>query len=371
MSDSRKLKVGITQGDINGIGYEVIAGALEDDRILELCTPIVYGSAKIAAYYRKATDSAAIPYVRIQKASEATGQQYYMVNISDDELRVEPGVASKASGEAAFLSLERAVADLRAGEIDVLVTAPINKNTIQSSSFCFPGHTEYLESSLGEGAKAMMIMCSPLGLRVALATGHTSLSQAVESLSKDLIANKIRDFNLSLSKDFGIDRPRIGVLSVNPHAGEEGLLGKEEQELIIPAIEECFSEGIICFGPYASDGLFGSGTFTRFDGILAMYHDQGLTPFKTIAMDSGVNFTAGLPFVRTSPDHGTAYDIAGKGEASAESMRQAIYMAIDIYRNRKNYTHARKNPLRKQYFEKNKSDNVVLDLSKDDDSNTL
>lgn len=368
MSEFKKLRVGITQGDINGIGYEVIAGALEDDRILELCTPVIYGSAKIAAYYRKATEGTGIPYVQIQRASEATEQRYYIINVVPDDIRVEPGVASKTAGEAAFQALERAVADLKNGEIDVLVTAPINKHAIQSSSFPFPGHTEYLESVLGEeGDKAMMIMCSPLGLRVALVTGHVELIKAAESISRELVVEKIRAFNDSLKKDFGIDRPRLAVLSLNPHSGEEGLLGTEENEKIIPAIEECFSSGIECFGPYASDGLFGSGMFTRFDGVLAMYHDQGLTPFKTIAMDSGVNFTAGLPHVRTSPDHGTAYDIAGKGEASAESMREAIYMAIDIYRNRHNYKRARRNPLRKQYFEKNKNDNVVLDLSKADD----
>lgn len=372
MSDYRRLKVGITQGDINGIGYEVIAGALEDDRILELCTPVVYGSAKIAAYYRKITDSANIPYVQIQGAAEATGQQYYIVNVADEELRVEPGVPSKAAGEAAWKALEKAVADLKAGELDVLVTAPIDKHSIQNESFSFPGHTEYLQTSLGEpGDRAMMIMCSPLGLRVALVTGHIALEKAVEMVQTQLVKEKIHDFDISLKRDFGIDRPRIAVLSLNPHAGEEGLMGDEETTQIIPAIEECFAEGIQCFGPYPSDGLFGSGAFTRFDGILAMYHDQGLTPFKTIAMDSGVNFTAGLPFIRTSPDHGTAYDIAGKGEASAESMRQAIYTAIDISRNRRNFDKARKNPLRKQYFEKNKSDNVVLDLNKTEDHHDL
>lgn len=370
MSDNRKLRVGITQGDINGVGYEVILGALEDERMLEICTPIIYGSAKIAAYYRKAIELPGISLTQIQRASEANESLYYVINVCSDETRVEPGVSSKAGGEAALQSLERAVADLRSGELDVLVTAPINKHNIQSDEFSFPGHTEYLESVISEGNRAMMIMCSPLGLRVALVTGHLPLTETSKLITKENVAEKIKEFNASLKKDFGIDRPRIGVLSYNPHAGEEGLLGTEERDAIIPAIDECFASGVECFGPYAADGLFGSGLFTRFDGILAMYHDQGLIPFKTIAMDSGVNFTAGIPYIRTSPDHGTAYDIAGKGEASAESMRQAIYTAIDIYRNRRNYDRARRNPLKKQYVEKNKNDNVVLDLNKSDDDIT-
>lgn len=368
MNDSRKPRVGITQGDINGIGYEVIIKSLEDNRILELCTPVIYGSAKIAAYYRKAINSPGIPLNQIKLAGEAREEQYNIINVVAEDTKVEPGVASETAGQAAFLALERAVADLKNGDIDVLVTAPINKHTIQSDTFRFPGHTEYLEASAADGSKALMIMCVPDGLRLALVTAHTPISGVSAKITKENVAEKIKAFNESLRRDFGIVRPRIAVLALNPHAGEEGLLGNEEREAIIPAITEAQNRKISCFGPYAADGFFGNELYKKFDGVLAMYHDQGLAPFKTLAMESGVNFTAGLPFVRTSPDHGTAFDIAGRGEASPDSMRQAIYTAIDIARNRESFDSARSNPLRKQYVEKNKSDNVVLDLSKSDDA---
>ena len=368
MNDNRKLRVGITHGDINGVGYEVIIKALEDNRILELCTPVVYGSAKIAAYYRKAIGMAGIPLNQIRSAQDAREDQYNIINVVAEDTKVEPGIDSPAAGQAAFAALEQAVADLKTGDIDVLVTAPINKHNIQSDTFRFPGHTEYLEASAGESERALMIMCTASGLRVALVTTHCPLAQVAAAVTREAVLEKIKDFDASLRRDFGIDRPRIAVLSLNPHAGEQGLLGREETEEIIPAIAEAQAKKINCFGPYASDGFFGNGTFQKFDGVLAMYHDQGLAPFKALAMDSGVNFTAGLPFVRTSPDHGTAYDIAGRGEANEESMREAIYAAIDIARHRSAYDSARKNPLRKQYVEKNKSDNVVLDLSKSDDA---
>ena len=246
------------------------------------------------------------------------------------------------------------MADLKAGDIDVLVTAPINKKSIQSADFKFPGHTEYLQSRLGEdGDKALMIMCAG-DVRVALATAHMPLSQVPAAITPELLGEKLEQFNMSLRRDFGVQSPRIAVLSLNPHAGEEGLLGEEEEKVIAPAIAAAREKKILAFGPYASDGFFGSGVYTHFDGILAMYHDQGLTPFKTLAMDSGVNFTAGLPFVRTSPDHGTGYDIAGKNEASPDSLRSAIYAAADIYRNRANFDEAYRHPLRRQHVEKDK-----------------
>lgn len=368
MSNDTMLRVGITQGDINGIGYEVILKALEDNRILELCTPVIYGSAKIAAYYRKALDIPGIPLNQVREAADARNEQYNIVNVVGEDTKVEPGVPSAEAGRAAFAALEQAVTDLKNGVIDVLVTAPINKHTIQSDAFRFPGHTEYLQTSAGNNERALMIMCTPAGLRVALVTAHCPLGNVAQAITKEAVLEKIKDFNLSLRRDFGIDRPRIAVLSLNPHAGEQGLLGSEEIDQITPAIAEAQAKKISCFGPYAADGLFGSGEFKKFDGVLAMYHDQGLAPFKALAMDEGVNFTAGLPFVRTSPDHGTGFDIAGKGEADPDSMREAIYMAIDIYRCRKRYDEAHSNPLRKQYVEKNKSDNVVLDLSKGDDA---
>ena len=345
---SNKIKVGITHGDTNGIGYEVILKTLEDNRLSDLCTIVVYGSAKAASFYRKAMELPQVQLNRVDSAADARDGVFNIITVVGEDLKIEPGIASEAAGGAAFAALEAAVADLRAGDIDVLVTAPIDKHSIQSPTFTFPGHTEYLQSSLADDtmpdAKALMILCTDY-LRVALATAHMPIAEVPGALSKELIVDKLKDFDRSLRRDFGVQNPRIAVLSLNPHAGERGLLGKEEQEIIIPAIAEAQTHKILAFGPYASDGFFGSESYRAFDGVLAMYHDQGLAPFKTIAMDAGVNFTAGLPFVRTSPDHGTGYDIAGKGQASAESMRSAIYMALDIYRNRGRHDEAYRRPL--------------------------
>lgn len=368
MKEHKKIRVGITQGDINGIGYEVILKTFDDPQMLELCTPVLYGSAKIATHYRKNIElQSTASFNQIGVALDAKDGHFNVINVVDEETKVETGLSTRIAGEAAFIALERAVADLRNGEIDVIVTAPINKHNIQCETFTFPGHTEYLETSLGEGEKALMILCNDT-LRVALVTGHLPIAKVPAAITKEAIIEKLTTFNKSLKQDFGIDCPRIAVLSLNPHAGENGLLGKEEQEIIIPAIEEAYAQKIYCFGPYAADGLFGSGQFNRFDGILAMYHDQGLAPFKALAMDNGVNYTAGLPFVRTSPDHGTGYDIAGKGIASENSFRQAIYQAIDIFHTRNNESYIHRHPLRRQYFDKSK-DNVVLDLTKDTDTN--
>jgi 4-hydroxythreonine-4-phosphate dehydrogenase len=361
---SKKIKVGITHGDPNGIGYEVILKTLSDQRITELCTPIVYGSAKIASYYRKGMELPQVQMNTITAASQAKENDVNIINVVGEDFKIEPGVASKTAGEAAFAALERAVTDLRSGEIDVLVTAPINKETIQSDTFTFPGHTEYLQSSLGDGKEALMILANER-LRIALVTTHLPIAKIADAITQEAVIGKLRIFNDSLKRDFDIDNPRIAVLSLNPHAGDNGLLGNEETEIIAPAIEQAHEEKIFAFGPYAADGFFGTEAYRKFDGVLAMYHDQGLAPFKTIAMDSGVNFTAGLPYVRTSPDHGTGFDIANQGKASEESMRQAIYMAIDTFRSRQRYEQAYANPLRRQYFDKGK-DNVVLDLTKDD-----
>lgn len=360
----KKLKVGITHGDINGIGYEIILKALEDERILELCTPVIYGSAKIATAYRKNLGLAEIPLKQIDSAADAVDDTNNIVNVIPEEIHPEPGISSAQAGQAALAALERAVTDLKSGDIDVLVTAPINKANIQSDTFIFPGHTEYLEAAADEpGAKALMILCNE-NMRVALVTTHLPLAKIPEEITQESILTKLQIFNRSLQRDFGIHAPRIAVLALNPHAGEGGLLGYEEQNIIAPAIAEARERKIMAFGPYAADGFFGAGRFVKFDGILAMYHDQGLAPFKAMGMNSGINFTAGLPFIRTSPDHGTGYDIAGSGEASEESLRAAIYAAIDIWRNRRRDEEAFRNPLRKQYREKG-SDNVVLDLSGD------
>jgi 4-hydroxythreonine-4-phosphate dehydrogenase len=328
------IKIGITQGDINGISYEVILKTLEDNRICELCTPIVYGSPKVAAYHRKMLNLNVNLNI-INKAEEAQEKKSNIINCCNDEIKVEVGQSTPQAGEAAFKALEKATRDLKEGKIDVLVTAPINKNNIQSENFSFPGHTEYLENIFGEKGDALMILANE-SLRIAVATGHVPINKVSESLTKENILNKIKQFNKSLVEDFGIFKPRIAVLGLNPHAGDKGVIGKEEEEIIAPAIKQALDEGIFCFGPLPADGFFGANGHSHYDGILAMYHDQGLIPFKTIAMDNGVNFTAGLPVVRTSPDHGTAYDLAGQNMASENSFRQALYMAIDVYKNRQN-----------------------------------
>ncbi len=306
--EDNKIRIGITQGDINGVGYEVILKTFSDPTMLELCTPIIYGSPKVAAYHRKSLD---LPtnFSIVNSASEAAPNRLSVVNCTDDEVKVEFSKPDPEAGKAALGALEKAIEEYKAGLIDVIVTAPINKHTIQSEEFSFPGHTEYIEEKLGNGGKALMI------------------------LMKD-------DFRVA---------------------------GTEEQEIIIPAIKELAEKGMLCYGPYPADGFMGSGNFTHFDGVLAMYHDQGLAPFKALAMDEGVNYTAGLPVVRTSPAHGTAYDIAGKGLASEDSFRQAVYVAIDVFRNRLREKEAHANPLRKQYYERrDDSDKLKLDSVEED-----
>jgi len=359
------IKVGITQGDINGIGYEVILKTFADVRMTEMCIPVLYGSAKVASFHRKAMDLQPVSFNQINNAKDAVVNKVNILNCINEDTKIELGQSTPIAGEAAYQSLERAVADLKEGLIDVLVTAPINKHNIQRDDFHFPGHTEYLEERFGkDGDKSLMILVKD-SLRVALVTGHMPLVDVPKALTKEKIIDAALRFEASLKRDFRIGKPRIAVLSLNPHAGENGLLGTEENDIIIPALKELQDKKVLCIGPYPADGFFGSGDFSRFDGILAMYHDQGLTPFKTIAMEDGVNFTAGLSIVRTSPAHGTAYDIAGKGQASEESFRQAIYMALDTFENRREYDKAYANPLRKLYVEKG-NDNEVLDLTKEE-----
>lgn len=365
MEENRKIRVGVTHGDINGVGYEVILKAFSDSTMFDLCTPIVYGSPKVAAYHRKAVELQT-SFSIINTAEEAQEGKLSILACTEDELKVELSKPSAEAGKAALDALERALADYKEGLIDVLVTAPINKHSIQSDEFHFPGHTEYIEERVGEGEKALMILMKD-DFRVALVTGHLPVKDIAAALTKELIMEKMEIFNRSLKQDFNIGCPRIAVFSLNPHAGDNGLLGTEETEVIIPAMKEMQAKGVQCFGPYPADGFMGSGNFTHFDGILAMYHDQGLAPFKALAMDEGVNYTAGLPIVRTSPAHGTAYDIAGQGVATEDSFRQAIYTAIDVYRNRaiEKQIHAR--PLRKQYYEKrDDSDKLKLDQIEED-----
>ena len=345
-----KILVGITHGDINGVGYEIILKLFSEPMMLELCTPIIYGSPKVATYHRKAMELTT-NFVTIQKADEAVEGRLNLVDCLTDEVKIDFGQPSAESGKAALAALERAMADYREGLFDVLVTAPINKATIQGDGFHFPGHTEYIEERLGNGDKSLMILMKN-DFRVALVTTHIPVREIATTITKELIQEKLMIFHRCLKQDFGIGAPRIAVLSLNPHAGDGGLLGMEEQEVIIPAMKEMEEKGILCYGPYAADGFFGNRTYEHFDGVLAMYHDQGLAPFKALSMTDGVNYTAGLPIVRTSPDHGTAYDIAGQGKADEASFRQAVYAALDVYRNRVRYEEAYAHPLRKQYHER-------------------
>ncbi len=353
-----KLRVAITHGDINGVGYEVIIKALSDQRMTEICIPVVYGAAKVSGYYKKVLDVPNLQFNIVANADNILPDRVNFVNCFDDELKVEIGKPSQVAGMASLKALEVAVQDLKDGKVDVLVTAPINKNTIQGEDFNFSGHTEYLQSRFGGENEPLMILMNET-LKVALVTTHTPIKELSEKITKELIINKLNIFNASLIQDFKLERPRIAVLSLNPHAGDNGLIGTEEQDTIIPAIQEAYSSGIVCFGPYSADGFFGAALYKNFDGVLAMYHDQGLAPFKALSMDDGVNYTAGLDFVRTSPDHGTAYDIAGKSKASANSMRQAIYTAIDVYNNRVMYDEITANPLRKQYVDRSGKDESV------------
>ena len=346
-----KIKVGITHGDTNGVGYEIIFKSFEDPAMLELCTPIVYGSPKVASYHRKGMELTT-NFTSIDSATEANENVLNILHCTADEVKVELGQGTAESGAAALAALERALKDWREGLIDVLVTAPINKHAIQSETFHFPGHTEYIQDRVGgEGQQALMILMNDR-IRIALATTHVPVSEIARAITQEGILQKLRILHHSLHRDFGVSTPRIAVLALNPHAGDDGLLGKEEEDIIRPAMQQAEEEGMNLYGPFAADGFFGTRAYESFDAVLAMYHDQGLAPFKLLAMDDGVNYTAGLDIVRTSPDHGTAYDIAGKGVANENSLRQAIFAAIDIFRNRRAWNEARQNPLPKLYVDK-------------------
>ncbi len=344
--ETKPIIAGISQGDINGIGYEVIIKALVNNLINDICVPVVYGSPKVAAYHRKALNISNFSFNNIRSAEEANPKKANMINCLDDNVRVELGKSTVQGGEAALASLERATDDLKNGKINVLVTAPIDKKNIQSEKFNFKGHTEYLRTKAGAD-DVLMFMISE-NMRIGFATDHVPLRTVPELITVELIERKLKLMNQSLILDFGIRKPQIAVLGLNPHAGDNSLLGMEEEKIILPAIKKVEKEGIMVFGPFPADGFFGSGSFTKFDGILSMYHDQGLSPFKALSFDSGVNFTAGLSFVRTSPVHGTAFSIAGKGNASENSFRQAIYLACSIYRNRLLYEEISKNQLKQQ-----------------------
>ncbi len=370
--EERLIKVGITHGDINGIGYEIILKTFSDSRITELCTPVLYGSSKIAAYYRKTLELPQLNICNIARAEEAANNRVNIINCINDDTKVELGQSTQTAGMAAFKSLENAVADLKKGVIDVLLTTPINIYSARSDKFNFSGQTEYLEKQFSNGeSKALMMLISD-DLRIALATGLIPISDVAPMITKENITEKLSVFNRSLIEDFNIIKPRIAVLSLNPgiEGGDPALTGNEEERVIVPAMQEAEKEGVMSFGPYAADNFFGSEMYEKFDGVLAMYHDQGLAPFKALALQNGIQYTAGLSIVRTSPAHGTGYDIAGQNNASEESFRNALYTAIDIYRSRKIFKDSTRNPLRKQYYDKGNGEEK-LDLTKDEEPETL
>lgn len=329
--------IGITIGDFNGVGPEIILKVFSDLAILKFCTPIIYGSNKILQKYRKllnAEDNQNLQFFYIKSADQHNNKKVNLINCWEEDHQIEPGKSTEIAGKCAFAALKLATEDLKKGWIDAIVTCPINKMNIQSEEFNFPGHTEYFGHHFSQGKDNLMLMVSE-ELRVAVVTGHIPLSKVSQSLTKELIASKLSIFLQSLKKDFAKNKPRIALLGLNPHAGEDGLLGSEEKDVIIPVVEEFKKKGEYVFGPYPADAFFGNKLDQKFDGVLAMYHDQGLIPFKSLAFDTGVNFSAGMPIVRTSPDHGTAYDIAGKGLADENSLRQAIFLVSEIFSNRR------------------------------------
>jgi len=343
-ADGNLVKIGISCGDINGIGLEVIMKTFSDNRLLQDCTPILYCSAKAATLYRKLVNVNDFSFHLIKDPSEAGNKFLNIINCYDEEIRIDFGKEQASSGKLALHSINAAITDLKEGKIDAIVTAPINKHAMQSEEFKFPGHTEYFTSSF-EAKESLMVLISE-NLRVATLTGHLPLSKVASAVTQGRIIEKTKIFQRSLQIDFGVRKPRIALLGLNPHAGDGGVIGDDEQKTILPAIEKLKEEGFLVMGPFGADGFFASGNFKNYDGIIAMYHDQGLIPFKTLAFETGINFTAGLPIVRTSPDHGTAYDIAGKYIASESSFRSSVYAAIDIFCNREANKILSQNPLK-------------------------
>ena len=333
---NNKPVVGITQGDGNGIGYEVIIKALGDARILDSFTPVVYGSSKIFGFYRKLLHNVEqVDTYVISNVKDAKPRKINILNCLPDNVFVEPGKAAPEAARAAITALDAAVSDMKQGLLDVLVTGPINKRSMNKEGFGFTGHTEYLQHQFGAKDHTMIMVSDTL--KVAVVTGHIPLADVPKTLTKERIIAKLKLMDQSLRRDFGVDKPKIAVLGLNPHCGDGGLIGDEEQQIILPAVQEATEQGILAYGPYSPDGFFGLGNYARFDATLAMYHDQGLAPFKALSFETGVNFTAGLPIVRTSPDHGTAFEMAGRDEADPHSMISAIYTAIDIFRHRIEY----------------------------------
>ena len=364
MANQDTIKVGITHGDINGIGYEVIIKTLNEPHMLEVCTPVIYGSPKVAAYHRKALNIEGLSFNHIRNIGEAHSKRINIINCIDDNTRVELGKSTREAGESSFNALDAACIDLEQGLIDVLVTAPINKDNIQSENFDFPGHTEFLAQRFKTNNYLMLMVSETM--KMGVVTTHMPLSEVAKHITKEAVLSKLRILSRTLQQDFAVPRPRIAVFGLNPHAGDNGLLGKEEIDVILPAILQAKKEGIIALGPFPADGFFGSEDYRKYDAILAMYHDQGMIPFKLTSFEHGVNYTAGLPVIRTSPAHGTAYAIAGEDKASPESFRQAMFLAIDVYKSRKLYQEISKNPLKSYHFNPNQVDESV-NIEEEDD----
>lgn len=335
MSENMLPKIAITHGDMNGIAYEVIMKALIDNKMLELCTPIVYGLAKTMLFYRKQLPLSSFSFQTIKNCEQATLKKVNLINITEKEVQVETGVSSSIAGNMAEMALDMACKDIKRKQIHAIVTAPINKSNISSNTFCFQGHTEYFAHQFSS-PKAMMLMISDF-LKIGFVTHHLPISEVAKHITEEIIVDKLQILHQSLATDFCVTNPKIAVLSLNPHVGDQGRIGEEDDRILKPAILRASDQQINAFGPFAADGFFASEEYKKFDAVLAMYHDQGMLPFKILSRNEGVNFTAGLPIVRTSPAHGTAYDIAGKNIANEQSMRNAIYWAIDILKNRNSF----------------------------------
>jgi 4-phospho-D-threonate 3-dehydrogenase / 4-phospho-D-erythronate 3-dehydrogenase len=348
-----KPRIGITVGDLNGVGLEVALKTIADLRIYKYCNPMIYGSAKVVSYHKNIIENSAFDH----SDERLLKDRIHIVNCWNDVVSISLGQINEDGGKYAMLSLERAVEDLRAGKLDAIVTSPIHKKALQLAGHGYVGHTEYLRQ-VWPDANALMLLVGD-NMRVGLVTEHVPIKDVANKITKELVLSKINTMHQSLMVDFGIEKPAIAVLGLNPHAGDEGLIGKEEENIIRPAIVESKKSGMIVMGPFPADGFFGSGKYKKFDGILAMYHDQGLAPFKALSFGSGVNFTAGLPIVRTSPDHGTAFDIAGKNEANPESFRKSLFLAIDIVRNRKDYYDLKSNAVQRHTFESETEDTPI------------
>ncbi|MCU0395053.1 MAG: 4-hydroxythreonine-4-phosphate dehydrogenase PdxA [Chitinophagaceae bacterium] len=345
MSEQQKPIIGFSSGDLNGIGIEIIIKTLADSRLLDFCTPVVFASNKTVNFYRKAFPDLNFQYQSLRDFSKLNPKMVNILNCWEEEVPITPGQLNETGGSYGRISLVAATEALKAGHIHALVTAPIHKNNIQSEDFNYSGHTPYLKAAFGVPEVLMLMVAE--NMRVALLSEHVPLKDAAQYVTRENILKKLQVLVASLQKDFGIDKPRIAVLGLNPHAGDDGLIGKEEEEIIKPAIRDAKQRGIMVFGPYPSDAFFARGQYEKFDAVLAMYHDQGLIPFKSLALGEGVNYTAGLPAVRTSPDHGTAFDIAGKGTADHTSFLAAVFKAIDILVSRGQFADMRSNPMRR------------------------